>query len=121
MSIVYLRIKNLCKKSGITISKLESDLSFGSSSIKKWERTSSPSIDKIEKVASYFKVSVDYLLGRSDIETPLDEFIKDEDIISLQRARENMTPLDKEKMMQMLKIGFDYAFSTDKNSSTDKK
>lgn len=121
MSIVYIRIKELCKKHGITIAKLESELSFGSSSIKKWERTSSPSIDKIGKVASYFNVSVDYLIGRSDIETTLDEFIQDDDIISLQRARENMSPTDKEKMMQMLKIGFDYAFQESLKSQDDKK
>ena len=110
-SILYERIKDLCNKKNITIAKLESDLGFGNSSIKKWERLSSPSVDKIMKVASYFDVSIDYLLGRSDIQTSISELIGDEDIISFQRAREKMTPHDREKMMQMLKIGFEYAFS----------
>ena len=61
-SILYERIKSLCKKKGITVSRLETELGFGTSSIKKWEKTSSPSIDKVMKVASYFDVSVDYLL-----------------------------------------------------------
>lgn len=110
-SVLYERIKDLCNKKNITIAKLESDLGFGNSSIKKWERLSSPSVDKIMKVASYFDVSIDYLLGRSDIQTSISELIGDEDIISFQRAREKMTPHDREKMMQMLKIGFEYAFS----------
>ena len=109
--ILYERIKKLCNKQGITITKLESDLGFGNSSIKKWEKISSPSIDKIVKVASYFNVSTDYLLGRSDIESSIAELMSDEDIISFQRARQKMTTHDREKMMQMLKLGFEYAFS----------
>lgn len=110
-SVLYQRIKILCEKRGISISKLESELGFGNSSIKKWERVSSPSIDKIIKVASYFDVSVDYLLGRTDIEGSISEVIGDEDIISFQRARQKMTQKDKDRMMQMLKLGFEYAFS----------
>lgn len=34
-SILYERIKQLCNRHGITITKLESDLGFGNSSIKK--------------------------------------------------------------------------------------
>lgn len=112
-SIVYERIKDLCQRKGITMCKLESDLGFGNGSVKKWESSSSPSVDKIVKVATYFDISTDYLLGRSDIETSISELIGDEDIISFQRARQRMTPKDREKMMQMLKIGFEYAFSDD--------
>lgn len=110
-SILYQRIKALCKRKGISIAKLESELGFGNASIKKWKDTSSPSVDKIIKVASYFDVSVDYLLNRTDIEGSISEIIEDEDIISFQRARQKMTQKDKDRMMQMLKIGFEYAFS----------
>lgn len=110
-SVLYQRIRTLCERDGISISKLESELGFGNSSIKKWERISSPSVDKIIKIAGYFDVSVDYLLGRTDIEGSISEVIGDEDIISFQRARQKMTPKDRERMMQMLKLGFEYAFS----------
>ena len=110
-SILYQRIKELCEKNEISIAKLESKLGFGNASIKKWGRVSSPSVDKIIKVASYFDVSVDYLLGRTDIEGSISEIIGDEDIISFQRARQKMSQKDRERMMQMLKLGFDYAFS----------
>lgn len=115
-STLYNRIKGLCLKKGITISKLETDLSFGNSSIKKWEKVSSPSVDKIIKVASYFDVSVDYLLGRTDIIGSISEIIGDEDIISFQRARQKMTSKDRERMMQMLKLGFEYAFREDEEN-----
>lgn len=109
-SILYQRIKQLCAERGISVNKLESDLGFSNSSIKKWERTSSPSVDKIIKVAGYFDVSIDYLLGRTDIKEPISDILEDEDIISFQRARQKMTEKDRERMMKLLKIGFDYAF-----------
>lgn len=112
-STLYGRIKELCYENNISISKLENELGFSSSSIKKWERISSPSIDKISKIANYFNVSVDYLLGRTDIKSPISDFIADDDIISLQRARQKMTQNDKDKMMQILRLGFEYAFSED--------
>lgn len=108
---LYERIKLLCRKRGITISQLESTLGFGNSSIKKWEKTSSPSVDKIVKVASYFNVSLDYLMGRTDIENSISDILDDKDIISFQRARMKMTQKDRDKSMQMLKLGFEYAFS----------
>lgn len=109
-TILYARIKSLCEEKGITITKLESDLGFGNSSIKKWNGKVCPSADKLLKVAKYFNVSVDYLLGNVNIKTPISEILEDEDIISFQRAREKMSDKDKEKSMQMLKLGFEYAF-----------
>ena len=108
---LYQRIKDLCAERGITIAKLENDLGFGNSSIKKWERISSPSVDKIELIANYFNVSTDYLLGRTDIKSPVSEILEDDDVISFQRARQKMNGRDRERMMAMLKIGFDFAFS----------
>lgn len=101
-SILYMRIKELCKKTDITIAELERTLGFGNSSIKKWENTSSPSVDKIDKIAEYFNVSIDYLLGRSDIESPISELIGDEDIILFQQARQKMTSHSKKNEGQSL-------------------
>lgn len=112
-NILYTRIKLLCARNNISIAKLESDLGFGNASIRKWEKQISPSIDKIVKVAAYFDVSIDYLMGRTDVESPISEIIGDEDIISFQRARQRMSPKDREKMMLMLKLGFEYAFAQD--------
>ena len=114
-SILYMRIKELCKKNDITIAELERTLGFGNSSVKKWKNASSPSVDKVVKIAEYFNVSIDYLLGRSDIESPISELIGDEDIILFQQARQKMTSHNKEKMIQLLKLVFDDAFSDRKD------
>jgi len=55
------RIQDLCKRSGINPSKLEIELGFGKGTLYKWDK-SSPSTDKLSKVANYLKVSTDYLL-----------------------------------------------------------
>lgn len=54
-------IKNLCKKSGISIKQLEINLNLGNGTIYKWDEVS-PSVANLQKVAKYFKVSLDYLV-----------------------------------------------------------
>lgn len=103
-SVVYDRIKLLCEQNDVPVSRVESALGFGASTIMKWG-TSSPSADKLKKVADYFNVSIDYLMGRNDD--------TDEDIIQLCRAHKKMTPCDRDQMMKMIKAGFNYAFSED--------
>lgn len=56
-------IKNLSLEKGISIARLEKELGLANGSIKKWSKVI-PSGDRLAKVANYFNVSVDYLLGR---------------------------------------------------------
>jgi transcriptional regulator with XRE-family HTH domain len=109
-SVLYSRIKSLCEKNSISFYELEKSTGLGNGAISKWRVSNSPSIDKVMRVAQYFNVTTDYLVGISDIETPVCKLLEDKDIITLQRARIKMTPKDRERMMQMLRIGFDYAF-----------
>lgn len=112
-SILYLRVEELCATNEISITRLEKECGFSNATIKKWKDISIPGIDKVQKIAKYFNVSTDYLLGISDIPTPADELLGDNDIITLQRAKSKMSSVDRERMMQMLKIAFDYAFRDD--------
>ncbi len=66
------KIKKLCKEKGITINKLEQLAGLSQRSIGKWD-TSAPSADKLQRVADYFNVSTDYLLGRTDNPAPIEE------------------------------------------------
>lgn len=60
---VFERIQELCKSAGISVTSLEFELGIGKGLIGKW-RKNSPNIISLQKVADYFNVSVDYLLGR---------------------------------------------------------
>ena len=78
-------IKFLCNKKGITVSALGVELGLGKNSITRWDENK-PSVDRVQKVADYFGVSVDYLLGRTDdphpaisnddVKNAIDEYVK---------------------------------------------
>lgn len=63
-SIIYQRIKALCSERGITVTKLETLMGYSQSTIGKW-RSAMPTADKLIKVAQYFDVSMDYIVGLS--------------------------------------------------------
>ena len=60
------RIKQLCKQNGIPISKLEEECGISRNSIGRWGQ-SVPSVDKVQKVAEYFNVSLDWLVSGRDV------------------------------------------------------
>lgn len=109
-SVLYDRVKNLCADNSIYISSLEKELGMSKGAISKW-KISYPSADKLCVVAKMFHTSVDYLLGMTDIRVPIDDIFNDSDIISLQRAREQMSAVDKSRMMAILKLSFAHAFN----------
>nr|WP_302597639.1 helix-turn-helix transcriptional regulator [uncultured Cellulosilyticum sp.] len=104
MSIVD-KIQHLCNEKKITKNALEVELGFGRSTISKWDK-SSPSMDKVQKVADYFHVSVDYLLGRENNTNFIDM-----DVRRIERARKNMPQKEKDKMMKILQASFEEYFS----------
>ena len=67
------RVKKLAQERGISLPSLESELGFGNSTIVKWDK-STPNADKLNAVAKYFNVSMDYLLnGETPALTARDE------------------------------------------------
>lgn len=62
---VFDRVKKLSDKKKMSIVELEEKLGFGRNSLYSWKRKT-PNGDSLKKVADYFNVSVDYLLGREE-------------------------------------------------------
>ena len=73
--MLYNRVKELCIRNNITISKLEKLLSFGNGTIGNWDKVN-PSIEKVKKVARYFGMSIDELLNDSELTTEAKEIAK---------------------------------------------
>lgn len=61
---LHSRIVSLAQARNISIRQLERESGLSIGTIKSWNKTS-PSIDKIEKIADYLDVSADFLLGRT--------------------------------------------------------
>jgi len=76
MSLVD-KIKSLCNEKKITIAELERKTGISNGQIRKWDNTT-PGISKLQSVADYFDVSVDYLLGRTEKKRYFDLTEKDE-------------------------------------------
>lgn len=69
----YERIQELSKERGLSVRELGRKLDIGETTIYKW-KTQTPKLDVLEKVADYFDVSVDYLVGRTDKKLPFDRW-----------------------------------------------
>ena len=62
-----MRLKKLRKEKGISQLKLALDLNTNQNTISRYETGErEPSIKDLIRIADYFNISVDYLLGRTD-------------------------------------------------------
>ncbi|WP_019291326.1 helix-turn-helix domain-containing protein [Lactococcus petauri] len=62
---LYEKIKELAAQKNTSIRRIEEQLGYGNGTIRRWNKNK-PNYDKIQAVAKYFNVSVDYLLGREE-------------------------------------------------------
>lgn len=76
MSLVE-KIKELCEERKITFAEVERKIGISNGQIRRWDNVS-PKSDSLKKVADYFDVSMDYLLGRTDKKRYYDLTEKDE-------------------------------------------
>lgn len=61
------RFEMLCIEKDVTHYKVSKDLHFDNSYITRWfSKNYLPSLELLELLCDYFKVSIDYLLGRTD-------------------------------------------------------
>ena len=59
--MIYTNIKNLCKKLGISVNKLEIETGMCRGSISKWNKHT-PTVKHLKAVADYLGVLVDELI-----------------------------------------------------------
>ena len=99
------RILALCKENNMTLTELEKELGIGHSTLTSLERHE-PKLKLLTSVAEYFGTSVSYLIGETD-------GLESQEVKMIARAEKRMTPVDKAKMMALLKISFPEHFSDD--------
>ena len=110
----FERVKKLADSQKISILELESRLGFGKNSLYRW-KTSYPASDKLQKVADYFNVSTDYLLGRTN-HTDIEENNSEDEFSTFFRINtEDMPQEDKEKLQEELKEYFEFMKNRLKN------
>lgn len=63
----HTRLKELIDEKNVTYYKVSSDCHFNKSYISRWfNKNYMPSLELLDLLADYFKVNLDYLLGRTD-------------------------------------------------------
>lgn len=101
---LVLKIKQLAHQKGLTFAELERRLDFSNGQIARWNKQT-PGIDKVQKVADYFNVSIDYLLSRN---TKEDEY--EQQLIAMFRKQtDGMNNSQKEKFNNSLNKLFSVA------------
>ena len=92
-SDLVIKIRNLCKEHGISMRRLERDNEFGNGLVSKWSH-SSPSVAYLQKVANYFGVSINYLLGEKEVANTGSKYLFPHNIVA--EAREEYS-VEEEK------------------------
>lgn len=107
---LFDRIKYLSKQRDKSLQEVAIELGFSENVFYYWKKAS-PSTDKLQKVADYFGVSTDYLLGRENVP----EWASNEDVNELEKFLEEsnmtyknkvLTNAQKEKIKKMLEVLF---------------
>lgn len=61
----------LCQKNGVSCKRAVEEIGLSNSIATKWKKTgATPQGETLERIADYFRVSTDYLLGKEDKGTP---------------------------------------------------
>ncbi len=111
------RIKELRTEQNLSLRELASKLGISYTSLGKYERNEQqPSFETLEKIADYFQVSIDYLLGRSDNRT-YDNLVFDTDMKHLKKAFNNAPALVKSHFTNIIDSVFVLSFGTLKDGS----
>lgn len=105
--LTYETIKMLCKKKGVTVTGTEMELGFSRGSLCK-VNSSKPSMEKVQKLADYFNVSVDYLMTGKEEPTKKDITLTSKD----ERDIEKILEQTKKQLLTQEGLMFDGDFAT---------
>lgn len=98
----FERIKSLAKNHSKSLKQVATDLGLGENYIYTL-KTKKPTATNLEKLADYFHVSVDYLLGREDEKSAQDQkdlkkFLDDNLNYGITYDGQNLTDEEKERL-----------------------
>ena len=108
---MYEIFKRLMEEQGITAYKVSKDTGISSQTLSAWKKDIyTPKREKMELIANYFGVSVDYLMGRTPYRNVLDlpeppKNNEDAELMELQRqASESMAKLNETQRQYAIKV-----------------
>ena len=76
----FNRFKALCEEKQISVYRACTDIGLNRSAVAKWKEGGKPNGTTAAKLADYFGVTTDYLLGQSEQRMPESPQVSDDDI-----------------------------------------
>lgn len=96
-------VLSLLSKKGVSKNKMLTDLELGKNSFVNWEnRGTIPGGNTLNKIAEYFEVSTDYLLGKEKTSSENDKEMSAEDI-EIMKMIKSLSSEKKEMFLKFLK------------------
>lgn len=98
---------DLCEKKGVSPTRATVEIGLSRTIGTKWKTTgATPSGETLSKIAAYFDVSTDYLLGKENKPAALvgAELVKDEFIGFYGEVKEELTQDDIDDLLQLMRI-----------------
>ena len=134
---LYEQIRDIAKSKGYSVNRLEKELGFARSSINKFNKNI-PSVDKLQQIADFLGVTVDYLMTGETPEEKKDVTLtrRDERDIEkiLDQTREQLlsqeglmfdgqpaSPEAVESILSAMQVGMELAKQKNKEKYTPKK
>lgn len=120
------RIKELRKKRGLMQQRLASELGITQQMLSKYERdVTLIKVDVLKKIAKYFNVTTDYLLGVSDVKRDLQrQMIMNETLdeyYDLVEVYKELGPYDQEMIWSIIQVVKRTSDRRKSNNSTEAK
>lgn len=113
---MYEIFEKLLEKYGVTPYKVSKATGIATATLSDWKNgKSTPKLDKMQKIADYFGVSLDYLLGNEEKENPpaqdeqeemyelLEEMRRNPDIRTMFSLTKNATPEQVRQFIAVIK------------------
>lgn len=105
---MYAIFEKLLQEKGITPYKVAKATGIATATLSDWKNgKSTPKADKMQKIADYFGVTLDYLLGNEQKETPTaksDEVTFDDFTYALHNQSKELNDANKEKLLDMARM-----------------
>lgn len=104
----YDRFRQLCENKGVSCNKAALEIGLSNATPTKWRKTgATPTGETLDRIAKYFGVSTDYLLGKETEKAPTvsgeRDILDDIDIAFYGEFRE-LTEDDKETVRDMVRV-----------------
>ncbi len=101
----YETLLKLCDQKGVKITNVVKELNMSSGNMTRWKSGILPHGKNLKKLADYFEVSVDYLLGKTDNPGPKAEDITFDDFTyAMHKESKALTAEQKEALLNMARL-----------------